>query len=185
MVFTPLVAKNFPDFYYRMKRLHQQVGGDAQASETTYRNHSIRKEEADSNSLTGCMRNIIFWRGVITSPVESKKFLDTHLRKACRKLEIAFPISPANEDKQQRSRRSVLAHSHCAMRIRRPQYLRTRSRRQPDDKPWPALLHLSSTKSLKMTRRSCSNMLSTWGIPAIVQRASLLVSEYLPQDGNQ
>jgi hypothetical protein len=33
MVFTPPVAEYFPDFYYRMKRLHQQVGGDAQASE--------------------------------------------------------------------------------------------------------------------------------------------------------
>jgi hypothetical protein len=31
--------------------------------------------------------------------------------RSCRKLEITFPTPPANEDKQQRSRRSVLAHS--------------------------------------------------------------------------
>jgi hypothetical protein len=59
------------------------------------------------------MRNFTIWQRNYNEPstaVESEKFPDTHLREACRKLEIAFPVPLAHEDKQQRPRRAVLAH---------------------------------------------------------------------------
>jgi hypothetical protein len=102
-----------------MKRLHQQVGGDAQASEgkrlwdcvqkSLYSNRGGGQQFFDR--LYAQLHNLARYHNEPSRAVESEKFLDTHLREACRKLEIAFPVPPANEDKQQRSRRSVLAHS--------------------------------------------------------------------------
>jgi hypothetical protein len=114
MVFTPLVAEYFPDFYYRMKRLHQQVGGDTQASEGErlwdYVQKSIYSNRGGGQQFFDrlyAQLHILQLQNEPSMAVESEKFLDTHLREACRKLEIAFPVPPANEDKQQRS---VLAH---------------------------------------------------------------------------
>jgi uncharacterized membrane protein YgcG len=119
MVFNPLVAEYFPDFYYRMKRLHQQVGGDAQASEgerlwdyvqkSLYSNRGGGQQFFDR--LYAQLHILARDYNEPSTAVESEKFLDTHLREAYRKLEITFPVPLANEDKQQRPRRSVLTHS--------------------------------------------------------------------------
>jgi hypothetical protein len=102
-----------------MKRLHQQIGGDAQASEgerlwdyvqkSLYSNRGGGQQFFDR--LYAQLHILARDYNQPSTAVESEKFLDTHLRDACRKLEIAFPVPLAHEDKQQRPRRSVLAHS--------------------------------------------------------------------------